>query len=132
MMRARALVPAIVCLALGVPAPAALGATKFHPRIRNALGLAPPINLQQPDLPAGELQTPVTYHGGAVMSGGITVHTIFWAGSGGTHPFNPSPNLGASVPSYVGMIQQFFTDVHAAETEKRQLLPTHSGEEPYE
>jgi hypothetical protein len=93
-LRSRALVPVTVCLILGVTAPVAFGATKFRPRIANAMGLAPTIaQQQQPDLPAGELQTPVTYHGGAVMSGGVTVHTIFW--TGGTNPFNPAPGNGA-------------------------------------
>jgi hypothetical protein len=41
------------------------------------------------------------------MAGGVTVHTIFW--SGGTNPFEGQPP-GAS-HDYVGLIQQFFTDV---------------------
>ena len=113
-LRSRALVPVVACLALAAFAPAAVGATKFRPRIANAMGLAPTITGQQPDLPAGELQTPVTYHGGSVMVGGVTVHTIFW--TGGTHPFNPSPDTADSVPDYVGMLQQFFGDLHAAGT----------------
>src|SRR4051794_14957400 len=107
-LRVRSLAPLTVCLLLGVTAPAAFGAVKFRPRVANAMGLAPPVTLQQPDLPAGEAQTPVTYHGGSVMVGGVTVHTIFWSGANGAHPFNPSPQAG--VPSYEGMIQQFFTD----------------------
>ncbi|MBV8219760.1 MAG: hypothetical protein JO325_14955 [Solirubrobacterales bacterium] len=50
---------------------------------------------------------PEVYHGGSVMAGGLTVHTIFW--SGGTHPFQGQP---AGAPAnYEGMIEQFFTDV---------------------
>ena len=113
-LRARALAATAACLFLGVTAPAALGATQFRPRVGNAMGSAPPITLQQPDLPAGELQTPVTYHGGAVMSGGVTVHTIFW--TGGTNQFNPSPNVTGGVPDYISMVQQFFTDMHGGST----------------
>jgi hypothetical protein len=58
--------------------------------------------------------TQVVYHGGPVMAGGVTVHEIFW--DGGTNPFPASPNPGASVPSYEGLIEQFFSDIHSAET----------------
>lgn len=112
MMRPRALLPLIVCLVLGATASTALASPTFHPRVKNALGLDPGLSGAQPDLPAGELQTPVTYHGGSVMVGGVTVHTIFW--TGGTHPFNPAPGNGA--PSYEGMLQQFFADLNAAGT----------------
>ncbi|HET6865698.1 MAG TPA: hypothetical protein VFH80_07235, partial [Solirubrobacteraceae bacterium] len=112
-LRARALVATIACLVVALTAPTALGATKFRPRIANGLGLAPTLSMQdQPDLAAGQLQTPVTYHGGAVMSGGVTVHTIFW--TGGTNQFNPAPGNGAL--SYTALIQQFFSDMAAAST----------------
>ena len=103
MNRIRALVPAIVCLALAACAPAALGAPAFHPRVKNALGLVPKIG--SIDMASG-LQTPVTYHGGAVMSGGVTVHTIFWAPPG--YQFTGSP--GPGIPAYEDLVQQFFTD----------------------
>jgi hypothetical protein len=109
MTRSRALLPAVVCLVLGVCAPMAAGKTKFHPRVGGALGLIPPVNSQgqfgSQDIASGAL-TPVTYHGGSVMAGGVTVHTIFWAPSGFT--FQGSP--GAGIPTYKGMVQQLFTD----------------------
>lgn len=109
MTRRRALLPAVVCIALGAIAPAALGRITFHPRVGGALGLIPPVNSQgkfgADDVASGAL-TPVTYHGGAVMAGGVTVHTIFWAPSG--FAFQGSP--GAGIPTYKGMIQQFFSD----------------------
>jgi hypothetical protein len=112
MGRSRALLAAIVCLACGLLTPAAFGATAFHARIRGALGLVPAVNrhgqLGAADVASGAL-TPVTYHGGPVMSGGVTVHTIFWAPSG--YAFQGSP--GAGIPTYKGLIQQFFTDVAA-------------------
>jgi hypothetical protein len=46
------------------------------------------------------------------MTGGVTVHTIFWAPSG--YAFQGSPDGVA--PTYEGMIQQFFTDASAAST----------------
>ena len=110
MTRARALLPAVVCLVLGISAPTALGKTTFHPRVGGALGLIPPVNSQgqfgSQDVASGAL-TPLTYHGGSVMAGGVTVHTIFWAPSG--FAFQGSP--GTAIPTYKGMIQQFFTDV---------------------
>ena len=50
-----------------------------------------------------------TYHAGSVMTGGVTVHTIFWAPAG--YGFQGSPGFGSR--RYEGMIQQFFTDVAA-------------------
>jgi hypothetical protein len=121
-------VPAIVCLVLGAfasgafaKAPFHLIPTKlrfhppsatrsFHPRIGPALGVIPPVGgprkLKPKDVASG-LPTPETYHGGSVMAGGVTVHTVFWAPSG--FSFLGSP--GGSVPTYAGLIQQFFTDV---------------------
>jgi hypothetical protein len=118
MGRSRAFGPAIVCLALCALASAASARTTppapakatFHPRIGNALGLLPPVagpgKLLAKDVATGSL-TPETYHGGSVMAGGVTVHTVFWAPPG--YSFQGSP--GGSVPTYEGLIQQFFTDV---------------------
>jgi hypothetical protein len=109
--RARALLPVCVCLVVGAAASPAWGATRtFHPRVGNALGLIPPVNSQ------GNFNTEptevgvfnaVTYHGGSVMNGGVTVHTIFWAPSG--YAFQGS--TGAGIPTYEGIIEEFYTDV---------------------
>jgi hypothetical protein len=108
----RALLSVTACLAFGVLVPAASGATSFHPRIGGALGIVPPVDgqghLRARDIATGAL-TPLTYHAGAVMAGGVTVHTIFWAPPG--YAFQGSP--GGGVPTYKGLIQQFFTDVSA-------------------
>ncbi len=102
---------AVVCLLLATGT-AARAASSFRPRIHGALGLVPPVNRQgqltAPDLASGRL-TPETYHGGAVMSGTVTVHTIFWSPPG--HPFQGSP--GPGIPTYEGLIQQFLGDVAA-------------------
>lgn len=108
MARSRGWLLAIACLVVACTAPPALGATTFHPRIRGALGLLPPFSkgkVRPADVATGSL-TPVVYHGGSVMAGGVTVHTIFWAPSGYT--FQGSP--GAGIPTYEQMIQQFFAD----------------------
>jgi hypothetical protein len=110
------LAAAIACLLLavapGVSRAAYARRTAFQPRIRGALGLVPPVNrlgqLSTGDIASGAL-TPETYHGGAVMSGGVTVHTIFWAPPG--HPFQGSP--GAGIPTYEGLVKQFLGDVAA-------------------
>ena len=77
MARSRVLVPAIACLALGALAPAAWGAASFHARIAGALGIVPAFDREGQvgahDVASGQL-TPVTYHGGQTMTGGITVH----------------------------------------------------------
>ncbi len=118
MTRRRELLPVVLSLALGALAPTAAAQVRFHPRVRGALGLIPPFNREgqafSPDIATGT-STQVTYHGGPVMSGGVTIHTIFWDG-GGTKPFPASPNASASVPSYEGLIEQFFTDVAAGST----------------
>jgi hypothetical protein len=112
MRRSRGLVLAIAC-ALGLAlAPPAVGATKFHPRIRNGLGLIPPLaggaKVKPADVATGK-QVPAVYHGGAVMAGGVTVHTIFWAPPG--YAFEPAPP--GAPGDYKSMIQQFFTDIAA-------------------
>jgi hypothetical protein len=114
MGRSRVFVPAIAALALVLLAPAASAktakTTAFHPRVGVALGLFPPVGghgkLKARDVASGAL-TPETYHSGSVMAGGITVHTIFWAPPG--YSFQGSP--GGSVPTYTGLIQQYFTDI---------------------
>jgi hypothetical protein len=117
MRRSRTLLAVMGCLAGGVLAPvpsaaATPAAPTFQPRIGGALGLVPPVNrqgrLSTGDVASGAL-IPVTYHGGPVMSAGVTVHTIFWAPSG--YAFQGSP--GAGIPTYTALIQQFFTDVAA-------------------
>ncbi len=109
MARRRVLLLAVACLALGASASAASAKTVFHPRVKGALGLIPPVNSQgvfgSQDIASGAL-IPVTYHGGSVMAGGVTVHTIFWAPAG--FKFQGSPGTG--IPTYEGLIQQFFTD----------------------
>ncbi|MBV8429542.1 MAG: hypothetical protein JO244_00140, partial [Solirubrobacterales bacterium] len=104
-----ALAATCVLLALSPPA---RSATSFRPRIRGALGLVAPVNrkgeLIANDIASGAT-TPEVYHAGPVMSGGVTVHTVFWNAPG--HPFQGSP--GAGIPTYTGLIQQFFTDVAA-------------------
>jgi hypothetical protein len=103
----------VVCVILAVCAPGALGATRtqvFHPRVGRALGLIPPVASRGPirTLPGEEGQaTPLIYRAGHVMTGGVTVHTIFWAPKG--FSFQGSP--GAGVPTYKGLIEQFYTDV---------------------
>ncbi len=110
MARSRLLVLAIVCLAFGALASTASAALKFRPRVRNALGLVPPVNSKglsvSQDIASGAL-TPVTYHGGSVMAGGITVHAIFWNG-GNPNAFQGRP---AGAPAdYEGLISRFFDD----------------------
>ena len=65
----------------------AWGATTFRPRVDNALGLIPPVNAEGNFNTAAEpnqagLLTPVVYHGGKTMTGGVTVHAIFWTPAG--------------------------------------------------
>ncbi|HEY6474690.1 MAG TPA: hypothetical protein VIY26_17475, partial [Acidimicrobiales bacterium] len=109
--RSFAIMTAGMCLVLALFAAPAWGKPVFHPRVRNALGLVPPANSQgkfsaQTDVASGA-PTPVTYHGGSVMAGGITMHLIFW--TGGTNPFQGQP---AGAPAdYVGMVERLFTDV---------------------
>jgi hypothetical protein len=106
--RRRVLTAAIVCIACGTLASTAAGSVRFRPRVHGALGLVPPVNAKglsvSQDIASGTL-TPVTYHGGAVMAGGITVHAIFWTGK--TNAFQ-GPR--GTTPSYEGLIKQFFTD----------------------
>jgi hypothetical protein len=121
-IRRGALLATLICFAaLGSSAwastgqKAASGQTGFRPRIGNALGLVPPVpdwGTRRAEPSEGSIFDPVTYHGGQTMSGGVTVHTIFWAPAG--YAFQGSPGGGA--PSYEGMIEQFFSDAAAAST----------------
>ena len=101
----------VACLAgaLALAGPPAAQAS-FHPRLAGGLGLEPMVNargeMQLTDV-ATEGQVPLTYHGGQVMAGGVTVHTIFWAPPG--YAFQGSP--GSGIPTYEGMVQQFFADL---------------------
>lgn len=112
MMRcSRAATLAGACLLLALSAAPAWGKPVFHPRVRNALGLVPPANSQgrfaaQADVASGA-PTPLTYHGGSVMTGGVTMHLIFW--TGGTNQFQGQPP-GAPA-DYVGMMKRLYTDV---------------------
>src|ERR1700722_6619971 len=93
MARSRGLLLAIACLLCLALAPVAQGASTFHPRVRGALGLMPPVGgkgkARPADVATGSL-TPTVYHAGSVMAGGVTVHTIFWAPSG--YAFQPTPS----------------------------------------
>jgi hypothetical protein len=100
----------IACAVICAGAAPAWAQSSFTPRSGAALGLVPPVDshglMTGTDIATLGL-TPLVYHGGAVMRGGVTIHTIFWAPSG--YSFQGSP--GGGVPSYEGLIQQFFTDV---------------------
>lgn len=112
MLRWRALLPLFVCLALGVSAAPAWATRTFHPRVRNALGLIPPVNNQgsfNTEPSENGVFNAVTYHGGSVMAGGVTVHTIFWEPA--QFQFQGSP--GSGDPTYMGTIEKFYTDVAA-------------------
>jgi|GEM_PF-2234702 len=112
MVRIRFCAAVVACLVLAAIAPAAPAKTVFHPRIGGALGLMPPVGkngrIGSDDVASGAL-IPVMYHGGNVMTGGVTIHTIFWAPSG--FAFQGQP---AGAPhNYEGMIEQFLTDATA-------------------
>src|SRR5215469_15624117 len=128
MVRAKilfALLASAVCLALApsaLTAPSAVARQSppakpiFKPRIGPALGIVPALTFRngqlQPAESASQPLTPVTYHGGQTMTGGITIHAIFW--SGGTNPFQGKPR--GAPHDYIGMVQQYLTDVAAAST----------------
>jgi hypothetical protein len=119
------LLASAVCVALAptaFTAPSAAAAAGpsptpvFHPRIGPALGIFPSFTFQngalRPAQSASQPLTPLTYHGGQTMTGGVTIHTIFW--TGGTNPFQGQPP--GAPHDYIGMIQQYLTDVAAAST----------------
>jgi hypothetical protein len=103
----------LVCLApgvLGAGAASAVAKRIFRPRSGNALGLIPPVGLHNLESSEAGIYSPLTYHGGPTMTGGVTVHTIFW---GPANSFSPAPP--GSKP-YTALIQQYFTDVAADST----------------
>ncbi len=76
----RALVAALVVVFAVALAPSASAKiSTLKAREGNALGIIPIHGVQDP---AAGSQTPVVYHGGPVMSGGVTVHLIFWKPTG--------------------------------------------------
>ncbi len=115
-----ALLAALLCLSCGALSSSALAAgtkSHFRPRIGNGLGLVPPVQdwgKKGWEPSEGGVFDPATYRGGPTMTGGVTVHTIFWAPSG--YAFQGSPDPGAGVPTYEGMIEQFFSDAAAGST----------------
>jgi hypothetical protein len=114
MKRGWASLPLAVCVALCALASTASASTVFHPRVKNALGLIPPVNSQgnfNTEPSEGSVFTQVTYHGGQTMTGGITVHTIFWAPPGFAFQGAPTGSLSSE-----GMVEQFYNDVAAAST----------------
>jgi hypothetical protein len=94
----------ILSLCLIGAATATAHRTAYRPRIGMAMGLEP--SRGELDVATGEAY-PVVYHGGPVMSGQVTVHTIFWAPSG--YQFDGPPTAG--VQGYEPLVQTFFTDV---------------------
>src|SRR5437763_8220535 len=115
MPRSRGLLLAFACVLGAALAPAAQGATTtraattFHPRVRGALGLIPPLarngKPRPADVATGSL-VPAVYHGGSVMAGGVTVHTIFWSPPG----FAVEPAPARAPGDYKAMAQQLFAD----------------------
>src|SRR5947209_6523572 len=106
-MRAAVRVLLGMLCAMSIGAGVAQAAGTFHPRVKGALGLVPPLDshgARGAGLdPGSSLQVPVTYHAGTVMQGGITVHEIFWSPTG--HSFTNG---------YQADITQFFGDIAAA------------------
>ena len=117
--RRGACVGTLLCLLFGaLPSSAAASHKRvYHPRAGNALGMVPPVNAwgtshpRPYDSTAGTIYLPVIYHGGQTMTGGVTVHTIFWAPAG--YAFQGAPPHSQS---YEGLIEQYFSDVAAAST----------------
>ena len=86
----------------------------FHYRVANGLGLIPPLALQRSHstqgFPSVSYQ-PLTYHGGPTMTGGVTVHAIFWAPPGYQFLGAPPSSL-----SYEAMLERYFSDLAASST----------------
>jgi hypothetical protein len=129
MTRAKVLFFSLACMASLALVPSALSAPSalatpgasakpavFHPHIGPALGIFPAYSVKNGRLQLAQTGsqplTPVTYHGGQTMTGGVTVHTIFW--TGGTNPFQGQPP--GAPHDYIGMVQQYLTDVATAST----------------
>jgi hypothetical protein len=111
-----AMLAVLVSVAFGVLAAGASAASShryvFHPRSGNALGLEPPLNHGKFESSEDGIYSPGVYHGGPTMTGGVTVHTVFWGPA--NHPFTTAAPPGAK--AYVPLIEQFFSDVSAAST----------------
>jgi hypothetical protein len=100
---------------LAAPASGATAASHkrvFHPRSGNALGIVPPLGRHNYETSEDGIYSPLTYHGGPSMTGGVTVHTIFWGPA--NHPFDSTAPPGSK--AYVPLIQQYLTDVAASNT----------------
>ena len=101
-VRAR-LLPLFVCLVLGAIGVRRPGARTFHPRVEERARADPagqqPGRTFNPDRSRAARSTPVTYHGGSVMAGGVTVHTIFWAPAASTRS---RARRGQAVPDLRG------------------------------
>ena len=114
--RTGTLLVTLLCLASGaLSAGVSSAAAKrvFHPRSGSALGMVPPVNRQGTssyESSEDGIYAPLTYHGGPTMTGGVTVHTIFW---GRANAFSPAP---PGSRAYVQLIQQYLTDVADAST----------------
>lgn len=111
----RSRLAALITALVAMLAPASATArTVFRPRIGRAMGLVPARgrsatdrNQRRSATDRNPLIIPVVYHGGPVMGGTVTVHTIFWAPPG--YRFDGSP--GGGVPGYEDLVKQFFSDV---------------------
>src|SRR5205085_3020066 len=116
-----ALVVCLTCAAYAWPAPSAAarpatssGRMRFRPRVGRGMGLIPSLSSRRShrnEPSEAGIYTPLTYHGGPTMTGGVTVHTIFWAPGG--YAFMGAP---PGSQSYEGMIEQYLSDVAAAST----------------
>jgi hypothetical protein len=56
------------------------------------------------------------YHGGKTMTGGVTVHAIFWAPPGTSFPSTAPAGARTNALTNEGIVRQFFSDVAAAST----------------
>jgi hypothetical protein len=113
--RRGAVVGTLLCVAMGALGSSAAAATHkrlFHPRSGNALGMIPPLGRHNFETSEDGIYSPLTYHGGPTMTGGITVHTIFWGPT--DHPFDATAPPGSK--AYIPLIQQYMTDVAASST----------------
>lgn len=111
--RRTAVLALFLCVASGgfsAGASSALGKQVFRPRSANALGLIPPVGRHNLESSEAGIYSPLTYHGGPTMTGGVTVHTIFW---GPAKSFTPAP---PGSKAYIALLQQYFTDVATAST----------------
>jgi hypothetical protein len=106
-MRRLAALAAVLSIIGAGAAPALAAGSKsgrFRAQVGRAMGLVPAVG--HDDLATG-INFPAVYHGGTVMAGKVTVHTVFWAPAG--YRFDGSP--GPGIPGYIGLNQQFLGDV---------------------